>query len=589
MTTGTSEKQGSGFVGAAAVAVLALIAGIWLYETGRVWVLVLAGAAAVLALLGRRAVRPSRTLPRNRERVMRLRLRMRVWPGPGWATLPGLWLRWGRLAAFRYSRRIRGLQPWWLRLLYPETHSVLLGRAQYRARLLASMDRHVVVYAPPRQGKSGWLARTIAHYPGPVVSTSTKPDVFQYTSGLRALAGPVHVFCPQAIGGLGSTFSWDPLSGCDDEQVAIRRADAFADAIDTKGVTDAGFWEMKSRDYLRPLFYAAAVSGGTLRDVFDWISRGATQYAETVLADRGKETWAAQVAELRTVSEKTTATIRATMTTALSFLADPAMAAAVLPQPGMGIDLEELLRSRGTLYMIASQQGKTSHLAPLFACLANEIHYTAGMMAASYPDGHLDPPLAMALDEVTQICPVPVNIWMADSGGRGIQLFVVAHGRAQLAEHFSDEAARVILDLAGVQIFMPGITDPDTLELAERLCGRFPGRERDSEHVTRHPVLTASMLRELPDRYALILRDNLRPALAAMPMIWRDPAYRRIKRCGQAVARTVPVFMRGATEAAAELVPAMAADSAAASSWQLPPLTTPERPAAAATNGHAHD
>ena len=37
----------------------------------------------------------------------------------------------------------------------------------------------------------------------------------------------------------------------------------------------------------------------------------------------------------------------------------------------------------------------------------------------------------MALDEVTQICPVPVPSWLADSGGKGIQIITVAHGEAQ--------------------------------------------------------------------------------------------------------------------------------------------------------------
>ena len=38
----------------------------------------------------------------------------------------------------------------------------------------------------------------ILHYPGPVISTTTKHDVFALTSGIRARRGPVHVFNPQA-------------------------------------------------------------------------------------------------------------------------------------------------------------------------------------------------------------------------------------------------------------------------------------------------------------------------------------------------------------------------------------------------------
>ena len=36
-------------------------------------------------------------------------------------------------------------------------------------------------------------------------------------------------------------------------------------------------------------------------------------------------------------------------------------------------------------------------------------------------------------------------------------------------------------------MLLPGITDPDTLDLAEKLCGTFPGRERGAEHVQPAP------------------------------------------------------------------------------------------------------
>ena len=94
------------------------------------------------------------------------------------------------------------------------TFSVLVGFAHYRLRIRIPLDEHVVVLAPPRTGKSGWLARVIMHYPGPVVSTTTKADVFSLTSGIRERRGPVHVFNPQRIGGVPSTFRWNPLEGC---------------------------------------------------------------------------------------------------------------------------------------------------------------------------------------------------------------------------------------------------------------------------------------------------------------------------------------------------------------------------------------
>ena len=71
------------------------------------------------------------------------------------------------------------------------------------------------------------------------------------------------------------------------------------------------------------------------------------------------------------------------------------------------MDLAAFLYQAGTLYLIAETRGDDAPVAPLFACLASEIHHTAALLGSPMPGGRLDPPLLMALDEVTQICPVP--------------------------------------------------------------------------------------------------------------------------------------------------------------------------------------
>jgi len=50
--------------------------------------------------------------------------------------------------------------------------------------------------APPRTYKTAFLADVILRYPGPVLATTTKPDLFKLTSAVRSFPGPVHVFNP---------------------------------------------------------------------------------------------------------------------------------------------------------------------------------------------------------------------------------------------------------------------------------------------------------------------------------------------------------------------------------------------------------
>ena len=76
------------------------------------------------------------------------------------------------------------------------------------------------------------------------------------------------VFNPQNLGGLPSSFAWSPLDGAGVEDVAIRRADAFAATVSQKGVEEGSFWSQKCSDYLRALFLAAAIDGRDMRAVY---------------------------------------------------------------------------------------------------------------------------------------------------------------------------------------------------------------------------------------------------------------------------------------------------------------------------------
>jgi type IV secretion system protein VirD4 len=414
---------------------------------------------------------------------------------------------------------------------------VWLGRAHHRRGLRLPVQEHLLVFAPPRTGKTQFLSRAIVHYPGPVLSTTTRPDVFATTSGLRQRVGPVEVFNPQGIGGVPSTFSFDPVEGCEDRSVAIRRADGFANALPgSREMGENQFFENAARSYLRAMFHAAALAGGDMRLVSRWAltgTQGGARDAEIILRQHGAGTWADELAQLRGKAEKTAATNEMVLSQALGFMQDPAVALCALPGPDGSLDLPRFLACRGTLYMIADPAGNDeSPLSPVFACLAAEIHHVASMTGQSSRGGRLDPPLFMALDEATQICKVPLDQWLAHSGGKGIQIGTVVHGEAQLARAWGDHGRRVILDTSGCKIVLPGVDDPGTLEMLSRVCGDVAYREHGQEHDTRHPVMTPSMINQLPDGFALIKRGNLRPAVAKIAQARKDPTIRRAQAGG---------------------------------------------------------
>jgi hypothetical protein len=107
------------------------------------------------------------------------------------------------------------------------------------------------------------------------------------------------------------------------------------------------------------------------------------------------------------------------------------------------------------------------------------------------------------------------------------------------------------MDTSGAKIWLPGISDPATLEAASTLCGTAAMREHGQDHHTRHPVMTPEMIRQLPAGRALVIRGGHAPVIARLPMCWKDPLYRGARRAGQAIAALSPVTDHAAVNTAA--------------------------------------
>lgn len=481
--------------------------------------------------------RMTKYVPRNRVRAFRMRLRLRLRPGRGFATWFELWMRWGRFAAFRSSKQIRPDLSLWQRIRHPELYSVKIGTAQRGIKLRVTLEEACLIQAPPRQGKTAaLLADVVLGYPGPAVSTSVKPDVYTLTSGVRSKLGPLQVFNPQAIGGVRSTIAWSPTSGCRAPQVAERRASAFAGAVSVAGTDGGGdtFWTSQAAKFLGAALMAADIAGGDLRLCSRWL-QGDPADAEAILRAAGADEQASALAQLRSSSaQKTLDTVRLIMAKGLQFLGDPETAACVLPN-GNEFDIPAFLESRGTLYAIAEAESEDVTVAPVFAALLDEIHTVAKQIGSRTTGGRLTPPVGFFLDEVANIAPVPLNRWGADSGGRGIQLFTVCHGDAQLRERWGKDGARVIQDTHSVKILLPAISDTDTLQAASKLSGDFTQKQHDDKH-GNHAIATEAMIRQLPTFYALVIRGNVAPVVARLPKTWRNTHYRRARRRDEAVA-----------------------------------------------------
>ena len=511
---------------------------LFLVDAIRLLVLLVLLALALYA--ARWAFLPQRHVPRFRVMTMRLRVRLRLHPGRGFATLPELWANWGRFASWRESGRARPALPRSQRMVRPSSHAIYLGRAHYRHKLWQSIQENILIIGRSRSGKSGWLAKVIIRFGGAVVSLTTKPDLFALTSGLRQLRWrPVLTFDPQGIGGgrTRSTLRYDPIPGCQVPSVAMRRGTAFTDAVRTKGTEGGDFWSEQASVQMPALFCAAALAGLGLHAVYGWVIGGDTRQPERILRANGRHTWAKSIAQMRGAADKTAATVRMVLTAALKFLEDDELAECVTPGPGERFDIPEFLRLQGALYILADPRNDTSPVASVTSCLVNEIHWTACQIAGSSPGDRIDPPMLLQVDEATKTCPgLPVPSLLADSGGRGITMIIACQGLAQIEERWGKPATRMVLDTSN-QMYVSGIQDPDTLKMVSDLCDTATYLVRGKDGATAdYPAATPGMIRRLPRRRALILRGDCAPVITHLPMAWSDWRYRWAKLQHRAVA-----------------------------------------------------
>jgi type IV secretory pathway TraG/TraD family ATPase VirD4 len=453
-----------------------------------------------------------------------------------------------KAVVLRPSLRAAG---WWRRL-FVSTWELATPVARVGwLRIWSPIEDVTLRIGGPRTGKTGELAGRILDAPGAVIATSTRTDLIELTGPVRAGLGPVHVFNPSGVGALASTITFDPLSGCDRPATATTRATDLLAAVSAPGLAggDREFWAGQARRVLASLLHAAALGGADMREVLAWVADPDEAAADVTrfLRRSAEPAFESDAAQFLTTNDRTRSSICATIMPALGWLTDETAAAAAgaardrAPRArdasgdDRGFDVERLLAERGTVYMLGAEDAQ---VAPLVTALTGHIARQARALAGRMPSGRLDPPLTLALDEAALICPVPLDNWTADMGGRNITIHIAAQSRAQLRQRWGDTGAAAILNNAATVLIYGGARDADDLSAYSLLTG-----ERDEEVPThdhegqvtalgyrRVPVLSPAQISQLPARRVVIIRRGMPPAVGRVQMAWRRPDVRRARR-----------------------------------------------------------
>jgi len=421
------------------------------------------------------------------------------------------------------SRWARWVQLW--RLPTAQV-GVLLCRVGWW-RVWASVEDVTLTFGGPRTGKTQWLAGRVIDGPGAALVTSTRTDLYEQTAPLRAGVGPVFVFNAVGLGGIASTITFDPLTGCTDPTTAAERASDLLGGASKGGGGDREYWDAQARRVLTALLHAAALDGELdMHTVQRWVTDpdGARRQVTSLLRRSAAVGFVQDATQFVTTNDKTRSSITSTIMPALEWLNSPAACKAAAG--GVGFDVAELLGSRATVYLLGAEE---TQAAPLVCALTGHIAREARRIAATCKGGRLDPPLGLYLDEAALICPVPLHRWTADMGGRNVTIVAAFQSRAQMLDRYGEANAAVIINNAAARLLFGGTGDRDDLNYWSTLAG-----ERDepvlttdlhgrvtSRSVRRVPVLAPAQLANLPAGRVVVWRRGMAPVVGRAEMAWR--------------------------------------------------------------------
>jgi type IV secretion system protein VirD4 len=441
----------------------------------------------------------------------------------------------GDLTGTAALRRARALRP----------GAPVLDDAGRGLRLLSIGGRDVVmswedvalIVMGPRSNKTSAIAvPTVLAAPGLAVATSNKADLWALTSGLRANAGPVWTFDPQRIAHAHQTWWWDPLRSIADAdpservEAAARLAAHFIGTIG--GERRDPFFHAAAEQVLTATLLAAALSGGTMREVVEWLQPGRRD-AIAALDGVGALTEAADLDATLTGADVTTKGIYQTARTATKALTSERLMRWISPPdtwrdppdttPPTELDLWDLLAAArtgpATMHLLSKEGAGTA--APVVTALVDRILEIAELLAQA-SGGRLEPPVVAVLDEAANICPIRgLPQLYSHYGSRGIQVLTMLQSYQQGVGVWGEQGMQSLWSAATVKLVGAGVDDHSFLHKLSGLIGDHyveristsVDRARVSRQYAqaREPILPASALRAITRDEAVLLTSG-RPA-----------------------------------------------------------------------------
>lgn len=342
----------------------------------------------------------------------------------------------------------------------------------------AAPEHGVLVIGPPRSGKTtSVISPNVVSACGPVISTSTKPDVLFATTAERQRVGPVmmfdpsgHIDPPPGVVRVG----WSPLHRSGDWDRALRMAEAMVLAARPASQRhgEAVHWSERAQALLGPVLHAGSLINMSMRELVEHVDGRAGETMLAILTAKKAHLAGHTLKGILATEEREQSGIWSTASSVLAaYRSEGALASAEAP----ALDFGNFVGQPSTLYICASSDDQR-HCAPIVGGLLRDARLAAYAAGAA---GRLGwsagcPPLLLALDEVANIAPLhDLPTLVAEGGSQGVVTLACVQDLAQVEERWG-RMGQGFLSLFNTKLVLPGIGDTRTLEALSKLGGEHP-------------------------------------------------------------------------------------------------------------------
>ncbi|MEU4729257.1 type VI secretion protein [Streptomyces sp. NPDC023588] len=246
---------------------------------------------------------------------------------------------------------------------------------------------------------------------GAALIVTSSPALWAETKDARAKLGPVLLYDPSHRCDTPARLHWNPAEGCADRDTAAARALALLAPVRPQARLDAAVADT-AETLLRSWLQAAALDDRPFKQLHRWTQGNSAQDPVRILRTHPQAApgAAGELESALTAHPQRRELAQSLTAHALSCLTSIHIREACNPNRADSLALASFAAEGGTLYVVGEPlEDPRTHpgAMPLLTALASHVVEHGRRMAVRSSHGRLDPPLALVLEDIAAVAPIP--------------------------------------------------------------------------------------------------------------------------------------------------------------------------------------